>query len=412
MSAKADQLATERGIEEEEEPSSVNDGGYDSDDDDAGDLILLAKYSNVKLKGEAQNRAVQQQQQQKRKQTDQEKALAAKKEQKKAEARQKSERVKLSKADKRLAFSLEALRVADSHVPGTTNTVSTTNAASKVANPAADTVTVQGDVKQLLAEGLRLSQAKKSKEAIPVLKQAMQSALAQGNLATALSSCTLLGNEHLALEQTRDAIDCFHRAIALAKQVGVTIEQRQSLIGALQNAYKNVGDSESAAEVLHMYGPAFFASEPTPVVAGAPVDKKPQELTDQLKAAVNEALEQGLLKKDLQPLKTLIASFVKTPFITSVVRHAHPQTGVTCLHVAAGRDDDDLVRSALALGANLGAKDASGASPLLLAARFGGVKAMDALIKGGAKFDEDLTEKEIASWSPAVKQRVAAMVSG
>jgi hypothetical protein len=218
----------------------------------------------------------------------------------------------------------------------------------------------------------------------------------------------------LFLEQTRDSIDYFHRAIQLAKSVGVSTEQQQSLIGALQNAYKNVGDMESARQVPVMYGPQFFSGAANP--AAPTISSKPaKELSPELSKAMDNALEQAIITKDLEPLKLLLTTFTATPFGEALVKHAHPKTKITCLHVASGRDDVHMIRQLVSETANgaslLQLKDASGATPLLWAARFGGVQALDELLKLGAKFDEDLSETEIASWPPSVKKRVASLIN-
>jgi tetratricopeptide (TPR) repeat protein len=389
----------------------------DSDSDGGGDLILLAKLSNVQLRTSTQAEANQ-----RRLRQEQERARKAQKEEQGTRERQtqvkaNQEKHRRSKADKRLAFTLEAVKAADSHEVSSTPPIVPSPATNPIPENSESKAPLPTDLKALLAMGYALSQERQSAKAVPVLKQVLDQAKAQNNLQVALSSCSLLANELLFLEQTRDSIDYFHRAIQLAKSVGVSTEQQQSLIGALQNAYKNVGDMESARQVPVMYGPQFFSGTATPTAPTiSTVTSNPaKELSPELSKAVDNALEQAIITKDLEPLKLLLTTFTATPFGDALVKHAHPKTKITCLHVASGRDDVSMIRqlvSGTADGASLlQFKDASGATPLLWAARFGGIQALDELVKLGAKFDEDLSETEIASWPPSVKKRVASLIN-
>jgi ankyrin repeat protein len=168
---------------------------------------------------------------------------------------------------------------------------------------------------------------------------------------------------------------------------------------------------ESAKEVPALYGPDFFDGSKKGIVNLQPSSPSPKALTPELAAAMNNAIEQGIMNKDLQPLKYLLVSFSRTPFILSLVQYKHPPTGITALHIASGRDDAAVVNELIKLGSPIGEKDVSGATPVLWAARFGAIQALDELFRAGAKFDEDLSEEEIGKWPSIVKQRVASMVN-
>jgi tetratricopeptide (TPR) repeat protein len=410
LSENVENLNEDENSEQEEAEESSS-----SDDDDGGDLILLARITESRRpKPQAIKSKVKKL----------ENVSKFTKEEIQLQKQEQKERIKkqnLSKAEKRLLFSLDSLKVADSHV------ISPSSAAGQqTSNPLkpateADDADNDDDVdmKALLKQGYDLSQQRKSKEAIPVLKKTLKIALKRQNLQAALSATSLLASELLQQEQTREAIELFHQAISIAQKLGPNVvneTQQKSLIAALQNAYKNVGDIESAKEVPNLYGPEFFnvGSTATTSTAAQPIASSTttlKPLTPDLVTALNTAIEQGVMNKDLQSLKYLLVSFSRTPFISPLVQYKHPQTGITALHVASGRDDAAMVNELVNFGSPLSEKDISGATPLLWAARFGAIQALDELFRAGARFDEDLSEEEIAKWPNAVKQRVASMVN-
>jgi len=266
-----------------------------------------------------------------------------------------------------------------------------------------------------LKQGYEFAQKKEHQKAIQVLKVALDKTKTdsqvggEGSAAAALSTLALLGNEYLSVEFTRESIECFHQALTLAKQVNVSDEQRCSLIVALQNAYNNVGDKESAEEVARMYGAPFLnkpivASEKAGAVSNTP------SLSPELQKALDGALEQAIVKKDMDALKFLLAMYEKTNLKTAIVLRKHPTTGVTALHVCAGRDDVETMKQVILMGANMNERDLFGSTPLVWAARFGGSHALKELLDSGACFDDTLTESEVASWPAHIKELVGSLV--
>jgi hypothetical protein len=394
--AKEPHGAAESDGEEEIVFNKAKDTDEEDDSDDEDELILLARVSRLDTSAKAGSSKQQRKLQTKlEKQREQEREQ--KEQERKQQARVREAEQKQTKTEKRLLFTLESLRVADSHVYSPSDDTSRTGAQAEVPPE------TSAGLKKLYSEAYQLAQSGKGKEAIPKLEATLDAATEQNNRVVGFSAAALLGEESLKLGNTRRGIDCLESALENAKTLPhVTLEQKKYLVARLQGAYADVGDVERANEAPETYGLGRAAPSR---------GTEAKELSPAAASSLNAAIETAIGSKDLEPLRSLVFTLRMTPVALALAKHKHPSTGATALHAASGRNDPELVHLLVVMGANMDEKDALGQAPLVWAARYGGGDALEALVSLGARFDPGLSSAEIEKWSAAIKQRVKQLIS-
>lgn len=341
-------------------------------DSDSDDVILMAKFANVRLPGKqnlSDKRRGRGEQEEERK--------LAQLEQKKQES--KNER--LSKQEQRRNFSMEALKASESR-----NTVEKVVPEPSKVQQAQETHPV--DLKERLKAGLEEQDARK---AIDLLESVLEEAETSNIKTIELGAATMLGKRYMELGETRAAIQNYQRALDIANLLQLPPEQHTNLVVTLQSLYQEVGEPQQALRLQ-----------------GAPRDQI--AITADLAASIQAAIDEAVMANNMDGAKDLVAAFKHTHFAKSVVNYQHSPTGATLLHVAAGRNDGDFVRQLVETGADVHVRDQRGLTPLLWAARFGGTSVLDELFHLGARFDDTLTAAEIASWPETVRVKVNHLV--
>jgi len=178
------------------------------------------------------------------------------------------------------------------------------------------------------------------------LQQALNVSYAQRSSKMTIAADASLGHLYIERGLYRQAIAHLNSAISLArKETGFPPAALASLERMLAKAYVEAGDSRNAAAAVHQI-----------------------VLPASLAAQVDAAVEGGL--KSTVALQQLVDVYAGGPFGHCLAR-AHPQTGVTPLHVAAAKGDAELVRALLAyVPLRPVPTDNLGHSPLVWAARF------------------------------------------
>lgn len=380
--------------EEIEINSSDNSDSDDDEEEEEDELILFARNAGLN-KG---NKSLNQQKLQTKLEKQREEERLKLEAERKQKAKERKHKQKQSKEEKRLLFTLESLRVADSHIYEPEQEGASLTGAQKQVPPE-----TSEELKKLYSEAYQLTQQGKGVDALPQLELVLETANTQANRVVAFSAAALLGEESLKIGRTRRAIECLEIALESARTLPhVTVDQKKYLLSRLQSAYVDVGDVERANEVLEIYGPELGLVIQSRTVVS--------QLSSEASARLDAALELAVKKKDLSQLQELVDTLSLTPAAFAVAQHKHPATGITPLHVSAGRNDAALVRTLLQMGASFSERDALGQTPLAWAARYGGLDALEVLLQSGARFDENISASELEKWPVAVKERVKTLI--
>lgn len=378
----------------EEFASAADDSDVSSDEGD--EIVLLARFAKVELKNRPKSSSSKQKREVERVKAEHEESLKAQKQSEKKHS-------KLNAAERRLQMSMQSIEAADSGAKARAEAAAKAAEKTEFAEDDAFSTADEVDFRFQMARAQTCSDNKDRAKTIEALVRALELAKRSGNAKGVLSASAWLGQECLDAERTRDAILYFDQAISFAQRLHVDEAQLTALVAALVNAYLNVGDRESASAIAKRFGRTV--SDVLQVQSSL--------LPASLVQNIEDALQRGI-QNDLEPLRMIVASFVRSDskFSKAIVEYSHRATGIQPLHVAAGRDDTQLVEELIEHGAPLGGKDKAGTTPIFWAARFGGAQALAVLYNHGARFDEDkMTKVELEKWPVHVKQVVGQLIA-